>query len=115
MKYLNGHTDSVWNMCLIDNTLVSVSADSTIRVWNPFSIDDLNEASSTSISCLNENKSDGVATSVDFVNGEKSRIITSFGSTHHNLYDIETSKLITKFDYFDSKISKLNINYKLMD
>lgn len=106
MKYLNGHTDSVWNMSLIDNTLVSVSADSTIRVWNPFSIDDLNEASSTSISCLNENKSEGAATSVDFVNGEKSRIITSFGSTHHNLYDIETSKLITKFDYFDSKISK---------
>lgn len=57
MKYLNGHTDAVWNMSLIDNTLVSVSADSTIRVWNPFSIDDLNEASSTSISCLNENKS----------------------------------------------------------
>lgn len=50
-------------------------------------------------------KGEGVATSVDFVNSEKSKIIASFGSTHHNLYDIETSKLISKFDYYDSKIS----------
>lgn len=95
-------------MCLVDNTLVSVSADSTIRIWNPFSIDDLNEASSSSISCLNENKSEGVPSSVDFINNEKSKIITSFGSSHHNLYDIETSKIISRFDYFDSTISKKN-------
>jgi hypothetical protein len=57
MKYLNGHTDAVWNMALVDNTLVTVSADSTVRVWNPFSIDELDETATTAISCLNEDKS----------------------------------------------------------
>ena len=43
-------------MVLVDNTLVSVSSDSTIRLWNPFSIDELDEATSSCIRCLNENK-----------------------------------------------------------
>jgi hypothetical protein len=43
-------------MALADNILASVSADSTIRIWNPFSIEDLSETGSC-LSCLNENKS----------------------------------------------------------
>lgn len=53
---MNGHTDAVWSMALVDNTLVSVSSDCTVRLWNPFSADELNEASSTSISVLNQDK-----------------------------------------------------------
>jgi WD40 repeat protein len=107
LKSLNGHTDAVWNMALVDNTLVTVSADSTVRVWNPFSIDELDETAATCMSCLNEDKSEGVPTSVDFVNNESSRIVTSFGATHHSLYDIETSKIISKFDYYDSRSSRI--------
>lgn len=44
-------------MALVDNTLVSVSADSTIRIWNPFSVDELDETAATALSILNENKS----------------------------------------------------------
>ena len=109
VKYLKGHTDAVWYMSLMDNTLVSVSADSTIRIWNPFSVDELDDTSASSVACLNEDKSEGVPTSVDFLNTEKSRIITSFGATHHNLYDLETSKIITRFDYFDSTLSNATI------
>jgi striatin 1/3/4 len=105
-KSLNGHTDAVWNMALVDNTLVSVSADSTVRVWSPFSIDELDETAATCVSCLNEDKSQGVPTSVDFINAESSRIVTSFGASHHSLYDVETSKLISKFDFHDSRSSE---------
>jgi striatin 1/3/4 len=101
LKYLNGHTDAVWSLALADNTLASVSADSTIRIWNPFNIDELSETGYC-LSCLNENKNEGTPSSLDFINNDKSRLITSFGVTHHNLYDIETSKIISRFDYFDS-------------
>jgi WD40 repeat protein len=95
-------------MTLLDNTLVSISADATIRTWNPFSIDELNEADSASLSCLNENKEEGTPTSVDYVNSDKSRIVVSFDSNRHCIYDIETSKLVTKFDYSEPKTGTLH-------
>lgn len=106
LKSLNGHTDAVWQMALVDNTLVTVSADTSIRIWNPFSIDELDETTTVSLSCLNEDKSEGTPTSVDFVNNENTKIVASFDRSHHCLYDIETSKIIAKFDYHDSKTSK---------
>lgn len=105
VKSLNGHTDAVWSMILVDNTLVSISADATIRIWNPFGIDELDEASSSPVKCINESKEEGIPTSIDFINNEKSRIVTSFGDTHHNVYDIETSKVICRLDYADSDAS----------
>lgn len=101
VKSLNGHTDAVWSMALVDNTLCSISADSTIRVWNPFSIDELDEASSSSVKCFNESKEEGCPTSIDFINNDKSRIVTSFEGSHHNIYDLETSKVTCRFDYSD--------------
>lgn len=102
VKSLNGHTDAIWNMVLVDNTLVSISADSTIRVWKPFGIDELDETNCTATKILNESKQEGVPTSIDFINNEKSWVVTSFESTHHNIYDLETSKVICKLDYSDS-------------
>lgn len=104
-KYLNGHTDSVWGLVLVENTLVSVSSDSTIRVWKPFSIDELDDSNSSCLKCLNENKEEGIPTSVDFINNDKSKIVTSFESSHHNVYDLETSKVICRLDYSDSTFS----------
>ncbi len=57
VKNLNGHTDAIWSMALIDNTLASVSADSTIRIWNPFSSIDETTENKYCLSCLNEDKS----------------------------------------------------------
>ncbi len=56
LRNLNGHTDAIWGMSLADNILASVSADSTIRIWNPFSMDELSETGFC-LNILNENKS----------------------------------------------------------
>ena len=114
-------------MVLVDNTLVSVSSDSTIRLWNPFSIDELDETDSSCVKCINENKGklsclasklkifkninlnlteEGTPTSVDFISNDKSKIITSFGASHHNVYDLETSKVTCRLDYSDTSQSK---------
>jgi striatin 1/3/4 len=50
---------------------------------------------------------EGTPSSLDFISNDKSRLITSFGATHHNLYDVETSKIISRFDYYDSTLSIL--------
>ena len=136
VKKLTGHTDGVWAMALNDNVLLSRSAASTIRVWNPFDQDDSTH-SSFAKSCLNEDKGDhrppaaislglcfclttgfnlvlfglyfaeqGVPTSIDFVNNDKSRFITSFSSGHHAIYDLETSKIISKLDFSDQQQSE---------
>ena len=117
-KYLTGHTDAVWAMTMFDNTLVSISSDCTIRLWNPVSnsivdhVDELKETSISCLSCLNQDKSEGVPTSVDYIKNDKTKLITSFGSSHHILYDIETSKSLLKLDYFDS--SKNTHCYKVL-
>ncbi len=108
LKSLNEHTDAVWSMILVDNTLVSISADATIRVWNPFGIDELDQANSSSLKCINESKEEGVPTSIDFIHNDKSKIVTSFTNTHHNIYDLETSKVICKLNYSDANTSNLN-------
>ena len=79
VKYLSGHTDSVWSMSIADNTLVTASADSTIRIWTPLIsgstnyVDELKEPAATCASCINEDKSEGVPSSVDFIKNDKSK------------------------------------------
>lgn len=51
---MKGHTDAVWSMILVDDTLVSISADSTIRVWKPFATDESDSNSLSSVKCFNE-------------------------------------------------------------
>ena len=58
------------------------------------------------LECHFESKSEGVPSSIDFIHNDKSRVVTSFGNTHHNIYDLETSKVICKFDFSDPTISK---------
>lgn len=52
----------------------------------------------------------GTPTSIDFINNDNSKFVTSFGSSHHSIYDIETSKEVCRFDYADPSISKKFIN-----
>ena len=91
---------------MFDNTLASISSDCTIRLWNPINnadyVDELKETSISCLSCLNQDKSEGVPSSVDYIKNDKTKIITSFGSSHHTLYDLETSKSILKLDYSES-------------
>ena len=58
----------------------------------------------------NKNKGEGVPTCVDFVNNEKTRVVASFGTTHHNVYDVETSRVVSRFDYLDSTASMICLN-----
>jgi hypothetical protein len=81
-------------MCLHDTTLVSASADSTLRIWsNPFDDDLINST------VLNSTKEEGIPTCVNFIKNDTSKIICSFDSLKHVLYDIEYSKAVTKFDF----------------
>ena len=56
-KYLKGHSDAVWKLALVENTLVSASADGSIRLWNPFADDNDNNESLQSLHTLNNDKS----------------------------------------------------------
>jgi striatin 1/3/4 len=97
IRSILGHTDCVWNLCLNDSTLVSTSSDSTIRIWsNPFN-DDINSIISSNV--LNSDKENGIPTSVNFIKNDTNKIICSFDSLKHVLYDIEYCKTISKFDY----------------
>jgi striatin 1/3/4 len=71
-------------------------------------VDELKAESAECVSCLNEDKSQSSSccpTSVDFIKNDKTKIITSFGWSHHALYDLETSKCILKLDYSDGGLS----------
>ena len=100
-------------MSLIDNLLLSISADATIRLWTPFGVDELNE-SIESKSCLNQDMANGVPTSIDFMNGEKNKFIASFTSSYHKLYDTETSQVICKLDFAGEDDNQSTHCYKVL-
>lgn len=84
-------------MCLHEQTLVSISADASVRIWsNPFN-EDANSIIASNI--LNSNKENGIPTSVNFIQNDQNKIICSFDSLTHVIYDIEYAKPVITIDY----------------
>ncbi|KAM5129252.1 striatin-3 isoform 6-T6 [Mantella aurantiaca] len=84
---LLGHTDAVWGLSHsgIKDSLLSCSADGTVRLWNP-------PESKPCIGTYNGNKEHGIPTSVDFIGCDPAHAVASFTSGCIVLYDLETSQ-----------------------
>ncbi|XP_040189507.1 striatin-3 isoform X4 [Rana temporaria] len=84
---LAGHTDAVWGLSHsgIKDSLLSCSADGTVRLWNP-------PESKPCVGTYNGNKEHGIPTSVDFVGCDPAHAVASFTSGCIIVYDLETSQ-----------------------
>ncbi|KAM8920664.1 striatin-3 [Pelodytes ibericus] len=84
---LVGHTDAVWGLshCGIKDSLLSCSADGTVRLWSP-------PESTPCIGTYNGNREHGIPTSVDFIGCDPAHAVASFTSGCIVLYDLETSQ-----------------------
>uniref|UniRef100_A0AAR5P7L5 Striatin N-terminal domain-containing protein n=1 Tax=Dendroctonus ponderosae TaxID=77166 RepID=A0AAR5P7L5_DENPD len=89
---LNGHSDAVWGLSVLNSKqqLVSSSADGTVKLWSPHN----------KVQLLNTfaSKSDGIPTSVDFVRDEPNKIVASFASANCVIFDAETGKQVVRFE-----------------
>ncbi|XP_073465279.1 striatin-3 isoform X5 [Aquarana catesbeiana] len=84
---LAGHTDAVWGLAHsgIKDSLLSCSADGTVRLWNP-------PESKPCVGTYNGNKEHGIPTSVDFIGCDPAHAVASFTSGCIIVYDLETSQ-----------------------
>uniref|UniRef100_A0A182IQN9 WD_REPEATS_REGION domain-containing protein n=1 Tax=Anopheles atroparvus TaxID=41427 RepID=A0A182IQN9_ANOAO len=90
---IDGHTDAVWGLAVnhAKNTLVSCSADGTVKLWSPSGKIPTNSTTFTS-------ETEGIPTSVDFVKDQIDRIVVAYSSTHCIVYDTETGKQVVKLE-----------------
>ncbi|XP_034040835.1 striatin-like isoform X3 [Thalassophryne amazonica] len=90
---LCGHTDSVWGLVYSSahQRLLSCSADGTVRLWDATS-------TSPALAVFNENKKQGVPTSVDLVCSEPAHLVTSFTSGEIGLFNMETQQLVLSLE-----------------
>ncbi|XP_058445822.1 striatin-3 isoform X2 [Malaya genurostris] len=90
---LDGHTNAVWGLAVnhAKNSLVSCSADGTVKLWTPSGkIPQLNTTFTS--------ETEGVPTSVDFVRDQTDRIVVAYSSTHCIIYDTETGRQVVKLE-----------------
>ncbi|XP_049288110.1 striatin-4 isoform X4 [Anopheles funestus] len=90
---IDGHTDAVWGLAVnhAKNTLVSCSADGTVKLWSPSGKIPTNSTTFSS-------ETEGIPTSVDFVKDQIDRIVVAYSSTHCIIYDTETGKQVVKLE-----------------
>lgn len=90
---LDGHTNAVWGLAVnhTKNSLVSCSADGTVKLWSPSGkIPQLNTTFTSD--------TEGIPTSVDFVRDQTDRIVVAYSSTHCIIYDTETGRQVVKLE-----------------
>lgn len=90
---LDGHTNAVWGLAVnhTKNSLVSCSADGTVKLWTPSGkIPQLNNTFTS--------ETEGIPTSVDFVRDQTDRIVVAYSSTHCLIYDTETGRQVVKLE-----------------
>lgn len=90
---LDGHTNAVWGLAVnhAKNSLVSCSADGTVKLWTPSGkIPQLNTTFTSD--------TEGIPTSVDFVRDQSDRIVVAYSSTHCIIYDTETGRQVVKLE-----------------
>ncbi|XP_055600207.1 striatin-3 isoform X3 [Uranotaenia lowii] len=90
---LDGHTNAVWGLSVnhTKNSLVSCSADGTVKLWTPSG--KIPQQLTTFSS-----ETEGVPTSVDFVRDQTDRIVVAYSSTHCIIYDTETGRQVVKLE-----------------
>ncbi|KAK0088936.1 hypothetical protein PV325_010124 [Microctonus aethiopoides] len=88
---LSGHTDAVWGLSMFHprSQLLSVSADGTVKLWNPQS----------KVPLLNTytSEQDGIPTSVDFVRDESHKIVVAYEDTCV-IFDTETGAAVSRLE-----------------
>ncbi|XP_034947263.1 striatin-3 [Chelonus insularis] len=88
---LKGHTDAVWGLSMFHprSQLLSVSADGTVKLWNPQS----------KIPLLNTyvSEQDGIPTSVDFVKDEPHKIVVAYEESCL-IFDAETGSVVSRLE-----------------
>uniref|UniRef100_H2ZDP7 Striatin N-terminal domain-containing protein n=1 Tax=Ciona savignyi TaxID=51511 RepID=H2ZDP7_CIOSA len=84
-KVLVGHTDAVWSLSYSSTRqqLLSASSDCSVRLWNPTSNDPLIQTYTT----------EGIPTSVCFVQCDSNHAVVSHTDGKINLYDLETGQI----------------------
>ncbi|XP_044588996.1 striatin isoform X4 [Cotesia glomerata] len=88
---LTGHTDAVWGLSMFHprSQLLSVSADGTVKLWNPQS----------KVPLLNTytSEQDGIPTSVDFVRDEPHKIVVAYEAACL-IFDAETGAVVSRLE-----------------
>ncbi|XP_060530536.1 striatin isoform X2 [Cylas formicarius] len=104
---LNGHSDGVWGLAVLNSRqqVVSCAADGTVKLWAPHS----------KVQLLNTfvSEQDGNPSSVDFVRDEPNRIVASYTSSHCVIFDAETSKPVLRLE--SSAQDGVNINARYIN
>ncbi|PAV63745.1 hypothetical protein WR25_07995 [Diploscapter pachys] len=102
---LIGHEDAVWSVAYhsSSNRIVSASADSTIKIWEP---GNFNEPLQRTMSAP---KSGLIPTSVDFVSTEPSQMLAAYTNSFAHIVDLETGSSILNFDFGEDVSSTARI------
>ncbi|XP_067624579.1 striatin-3 isoform X3 [Eurosta solidaginis] len=88
---LEGHTDAVWGLTTMHSNIVSCSADSTVKLWSPYTKEPL-------LRTYTASEAEGTPSSVDFVRNEVDHIVVAYNSAHCIVYDTETGKQVVKLE-----------------
>ncbi|EFA01950.2 Striatin-3-like Protein [Tribolium castaneum] len=99
---LQGHTDAVWGLSVLNSRqhLLSCAADGTVKLWAPHS----------KVQLLNTftSEQDGIPSSVDFVRDQPNRIVAAYASSHCVVYDSETAKSVMRLESSQDSVNPNN-------
>lgn len=87
------HTDAVWSLAMHSSKmqLLSCSADSTIKLWNP-------TGKSPLLSSFRVDAETGVPTSVDFVRCEPNHMVVAYTSSNAYVFDLEKGRPVVTLE-----------------
>lgn len=88
---LEGHSDAVWGLATMHSNVVSCSADSTVKLWLPYTKEPL-------LRTYTASEAEGAPSSVDFVRNSFDHIVVAYNNAHCIIYDTETGKQIIKLE-----------------
>ncbi|VDN30567.1 unnamed protein product [Gongylonema pulchrum] len=112
---LKGHSNIVWSVAFhsSDNRLVSASADTTVKLWEPGSTEPLIKTFNAPLPHL-------CPTSVDFVSTEPQQLLAAYTSSYASIIDLETGCTVLSFDFgegnfaFFSDFAETVLNVRLL-
>lgn len=91
---LRGHTNAVWGLSMYLRTMLSFSADGTVKLWAPQATQPL---LNTYVS-----EPDGIPTSVDFVRDEPHKLVVAYEGACV-VFDTETGAIVARLEANETK------------